>query len=318
MNSLKTHAFIKSVAYAKAQQAKVHMRWEEDKSKFMQGLYTVMFWKGKPGTVAVDTGDSKEIDRIAAADTKHMLDTMMRKAGDGPKALIAYLKGLEEIRKYALESVHDVYKDAGELNREIREHAAEGIKKLAAIKFGADLMMAGLGTLPGAGMVVPLLYSWGGELVKSIDEAPSAQVIGFTGIFLEKEAHHKLTHKVEHFTKETAEAQEAQELQAELSQEEAELWRELIRDQKRSILQGKVTGAEAEKLYRQIGKEARRGYGMQISAQAAEEQASRLSNLRMLGKAAGGAIQVVFFAYQAKEAWAEMKETFEHAEQGAE
>jgi len=318
MDSRKTHAFLKSVAYAKAQQAKVRMRWVEDQSKFMQGLYSVMFWKGKPGTVEVDTGDWKEIDRVAAADTKHMLAVMMRKAGEGPKALTKYLKGLEEIRDYALEAIRDVYKEAGELNHEVREHAAQGIKRLAAIKFGADLIMAGLSAVPGAGMVVPLLYSWGGELIRSIDEAPSAQVIGFTGIFLEKGAHHVLAHSAEHGTEKIAEAQEAQELQAELSQEEAKLWRELISEQKRSILQGNVTGAEAEKLYRQIGKEARRGYGMQISARAAEEQARRLSRLRMLGKAAGGAVQVVFFAVQARESWDQMKEVFEHAEQGAE
>lgn len=318
LDSKKVHALIRSVAYAKAQQMKVKLRWKEDESKFMQGLYTVMFWKGRPGTVEVDTGDWKAIDKIAAADTEHMLSVMMAKAGQGPQKLTEYLKGLEEIRNYALDAIRDVYKEAGELNREIRECAAEGIKRLAVIKFGADLLVAALGSVAKGplAIVIPILYHCGLDVIKNMDDAPSAHLIAFTGVAAEKTSHHVLHHKAEHFTEKMAEAQEEQELQAELSHEEASLFRKLISDQKKMLREGKITGKQAQKLYKQIGREARRGYGMQISAEAAEEQALRLSRLKMMGKAAGGAIQIVFFAWQAKESWEELNETFEQAEQG--
>lgn len=321
LNAKKIIAFVRSVAYAKAQQQKTKLRWEEDKSKFMRGLYTVMFWKGAPGTAEVDTGDWRQIDKTAAADTGHMMRVVMKKAGESPKALTEYLKGLEEIRAYSLEAVKDVYKDANEINHEVREAAAAGIKRLAVIKFSSDLIVAVLGIVTGGkglSFAVPFIYSMGGAFIETMDDAPTAKVVAFTDVGLSKTTEHALHHQAEHYAEHMAGAAEEQELQAELSREEADLWRELISKQKRAILEGNFTRAEAEKLYQQIGKEAQRGLGMQISAQAAEEQAARLARLRMAGKAFGGAVQIAFLAKEVHESWHHMLETFEKADQGAE
>lgn len=147
-------SFLRSVALAKAQQYYTRVDWEEyDKSTVLNVIYALMPWKGKPGTAVVIQGESVQVYARADRDSDHLLEVFLAKCTQGPEAAQKFLRLQEDIRSHALSAVEEAFRDASKINQEVIEATAEGIKRLALIKCGSNLLMTGL-SLGGGGLAV--------------------------------------------------------------------------------------------------------------------------------------------------------------------
>jgi hypothetical protein len=157
LNLYRTLRFLNSVALAVAIQRYTKIEWKEYRdSKVLNAIYTVMFWKGAPGTVEVGQNWTKiEQDRVAL--WRHLNETFFHKASLGPQVAIDYLEQMGKLRESALQSVQQTFQDASDINREIAGETGTAIKRLAAIKAGSTIALAGMTgglALTGSGLAL--------------------------------------------------------------------------------------------------------------------------------------------------------------------
>lgn len=300
-----TLRFLRSVALARAHQQRVKLRWVEDKDGFMQGLYSIMFWKGRPGWAEVDPGDAREIERLADEYMKGYVEGWVKRCCEGPKAVKEYLERLEEIRRYNLEAIEDVYRDASELNVEVRREAARGIERLASYKLGADLLVKTASLLAPeqsqfAASLIDTGYDFSLILVKSFDETPEASVVAIaekTGEILTDKAGEKADEKG------TAKLIEGLKFSDHVKNLEA-----LIERNKKWVERG---SRKAKKMLARISEK-------EIEKQAAEKSARSAFRASRGLKLFGPTMKVLFYAHDVAESLSEYNETVKKAEEGIE
>jgi len=297
--------FLRSVALARAHQERVKLRWVEDKSGFMRGLYSVMFWKGRPGWAEVDPGDAREIERLADNYMPGYIEGFVKHACQGPKEVKQYMEGLAELRQYSLDAIQDVYRDAAELNVEVRREAARGIEILASYKLTADLFVKTASLLaPGAAQfaasVVDTGYDFSLILVKTFDETPKASAIAVaekTGEILTDKAGEKAAEKGEEKLVEGLKfSDHIKELEA------------VIEKNKKWIARG---SRKASRMLRRIGEKELEKEAAEKSARAAFRASSAL-------KLFGPTMKVLFYVHDVVESLNEYNETVKKAQEGIE
>ncbi|RYH10635.1 hypothetical protein [Tropicimonas sp. IMCC6043] len=147
--------FFRSCALAVATQQTTQIEWQTYKdSSVLNAVYSVLFWKEPPGTVAVKTATKAEIER--RADDMHMdfmLNWIRILAEQGPQAAHSYVTRMERVRDVARDAVQELFREAHDINAEIAGVTNEAIRDLARIKLGAQVGVAVLGAVVGVGFV---------------------------------------------------------------------------------------------------------------------------------------------------------------------
>lgn len=297
--------FLRSVALARAHQERVKLRWVEDQSGFMRGLYSVMFWKGRPGWAEVDPGDAREIERLADQYMSAYIEGWIKRCCEGPQAVKKYLEGMAESRQYSLDAIQEVYRDASELNVEVRREAARGIEILASYKLTADLFVKTAALVaPGASQFaasfVDAGYDFSLILVKSLDDTPKASVVAIgekTGEILADKGGEKAAEKGEEKLIEGVKfSDHVKELEA------------LIERNKKWVQRG---SRKSSRILRRIGEKELEKETAQKSAQAAFRTSTALKML-------GPTMKVLFYVHDVAESLHEYNETVKRAQEGIE
>ncbi len=145
--------FFRSVAVAMAFQRHTKIKWVEYKdSAVLNAIYGVLFWKEGPGTVEVQQSTMAEIKRTIDQLNQEFLTIWIdRLHTQGPAVASQYVRRMEQIRDQARAATQEMYRDAGEINRQIIEGVDEGIKNLARIKLASQVGVAVIGA---AGVIV--------------------------------------------------------------------------------------------------------------------------------------------------------------------
>lgn len=297
LDSGQVHRFLRSVAIAKEQDRRLQMRWQPyNDSVVITTIYTILFWKGKPGWMEADIGDPKQVENAVNKDTDDLLKLFVTKAAAGPKELKSFLEGQARIRATCLVNIREKFAEVNSINAEVRRDTAEGVAALAKIKLGSDLFLLGLGLIPGAGTVIGLGYNVITGIVSTWDKAESAQVIAMSkpvGFEAGKKAAERIG--------ETAD---------------------------KKILEGEGFGQRAERLGKLIEKYEKDSIGKQTrktaklttrirlraGEMAAAEKAAQRSARSAAARKALGKLNYLFIAYSVYESWHEYRETLESVE----
>lgn len=173
--------FLASVARAKALERHVKLRWKDyDDSEVLNVIYTLMPWKGKPGTVEVDLGDQRQIESEIAADEEHLHEVFVDKASKGCEPIIRFLEAQEKIRESCLKTVRDVFEEAHTLSSGMIAEAQRAVTKLTAIKCASTITLK-TAALAGGGIPAFLIttgYDLSLKFIKDWDQASDAKLIG--------------------------------------------------------------------------------------------------------------------------------------------
>jgi len=293
--------FLRSVSIAKVQEQKIRIQWEEyTESEVLNVIYWLMPWKGKPGTAIVETGNPYEIERLANEDSSRLMKDFVSKAAQGPEAAKRWLEAQQRIKESCLEGVREAFSEAAKINAAVRKETAEGVKTLATIKAGADLLMTGLGFFTGVGgMGLNLVYSFANGLIKEWDQVGTAKVVAFSKDIAPetgKAAAENIEHTVE---KKILEGERFSERAKELGKLAKKYQRELAARAGRG-------GSKTSKLVTRI---RLRGAEMQAARKAAGRAAASGVARRLLGR-----LTYVFAAYQVYHDLQEFHEVVEEAE----
>jgi hypothetical protein len=169
-------SFLESVARAKALERHVKIRWKDyDDSAVLNFIYTVMWWKGKPGSLEVDLGDQKQIEAKTATDTYGLLEMFVMEAALGAERVVRFLKGQEQVRKTCRQTVEAAFREVQTLSAEMIAETQRGIAKLAVIKCASPITLK-VAALAGGGIPALLIgtgHDVSFKLVKDWDQAPT-------------------------------------------------------------------------------------------------------------------------------------------------
>ena len=134
-----------SCAYARALQEHTKLEWQPYReSTFLNAAYSLLFWKGAPGTAEVRQ-DRQAIDAKTRRYFDHTFHTLLQKShAHGPVGLVHYVNGLVESRAYCLNAVQQVFRDSSSINSEIAGQTEHAIKTLAKIKLTSTLALTGM------------------------------------------------------------------------------------------------------------------------------------------------------------------------------
>lgn len=293
----------KSVALLVAIQRYTQLQWTPYKdSAVLNGIYKVLAWKGAPGTVEV-TQDWTKINVATDQLFEHFVMTFFTRVQEGPRAVIQYLELLERLRDDAKGFIAGTFADANQINSDIAATADDAVHRLAAIKLGSSIAVAGLsggiGVLGSAGGILGFTagvtramvvqagfvstgYSIAGLAVKSLTSGKDACAIAVRGGLKEAGSH----------ISENALDQGAKYAEA---QARLQVWRNLrvgrVAEEKieelSASLARKVSHAKIAKLNRQIGK-------AQLQLDAAASERASAARFASAAKLAGKAIPIVF------------------------
>lgn len=139
--------FCRSVAMTVAIQQYTRTEWVAYKdSAVLNAVYGAMFWKGPPGSVEVRTADAKVLEEAANQHQQRYLLAWLRKLGElGPKGADDYIAHMTKLRAEVRQDVHDVFREAAEINAQVSGETANAIRNLARIKLGATVGVALIG-----------------------------------------------------------------------------------------------------------------------------------------------------------------------------
>ena len=180
-----------SVAHARAVQGRTMITWQPYReSAVLNAIYAVMSklpGYGSPGTAEV-TQDEAGILKLTDQYWDGLMDTFLRKATDEsrPDSLHKWMESQVKIRQDALQSTQEIFQTAAEINREIADKTATGIKRLAQIHLASSIALAGMScgiSLAGAGVeivassAVTTAYGVAGDVIKGWGHSGRAKVI---------------------------------------------------------------------------------------------------------------------------------------------
>src|ERR1051326_5501194 len=148
--------FFSSVAFAVELQRGTHIRWQDYKdSQVLNIVYALMPWKGEPGWVEVDQ-DIAAIKRSANFRAAQLFGTFLHELETrGPKGAGLYADRMADVRDSALQSVHQLFREANQINAEVTDKTGEAIRTLAVIRLGSSLLVSGAGCYVALGLALP-------------------------------------------------------------------------------------------------------------------------------------------------------------------
>ncbi len=298
--------YLQSVALAKAQESHTRLRWKEyNDSTVLNIIYGIMPWKGRPGWVEAETGAPREIKSIADKDTEHLIEVWAAKCAAGPAEMQWWLAAQDKIRANCLQTVQSVFREASQLNAEVRRQVATGIERLAYIKYYSDLLMTGLGLVTGAsavaavawsGTATGLAYGLTTSFVKAWDDGPKAQMIAIAKEGAKEKAEQALENAGEKAGEKILEGsaltQRVRQLESLIAQYEMEL-----------------AGKQGRKMARLSARIARRTMERDAEEEAATGAFRSAAVRQVLGK-----LSYAFVAWSVYDSWHELRETLEAAD----
>jgi len=170
-----TVRLIRSAATAQAMAEATQLTWQTyNDSKVLNIIYTVFFWKAKPGWVEVDTGRQLEVLRRADELTATLWKGFHARLAEGPVAVARTIRGFERARTIALDSIRQKFASARAINNDVLEFTRVSIRDLARVKLASDVVLA-----VAAPAAVGMTYSITATVIKQIDKADGAKVILF-------------------------------------------------------------------------------------------------------------------------------------------
>lgn len=178
--------FFRSVALAVAMQKYMSLEWKDYKdSTVLNVVYSVMFWKGPPGSVEVNTGSRQQIEAETNRLHAHYLMTWVDKVhGGGPGAGNSYTTQMMNVRESARSAIESTFRDAREINAEIARDTQEAIVALARIRLAATVGVAIIGA--GAGIAFVSAAAAGsaggaGLMIAGVEAGAGGFTFGATG-----------------------------------------------------------------------------------------------------------------------------------------
>jgi hypothetical protein len=156
------------------------MVWRRyDDSAVLNAIYAVFRWKGEPGTVDVELGDEGKIKAETDKETLRLWDVFLVRAAKGPREVKKFLESKEIHRADCLGTIQQVFRDAGEINRDIIEETKRGIIRLSAIKCASTVVLKTAGLFaPAPAFLVSIGYDVALDVIKDWDKAEDAGVVG--------------------------------------------------------------------------------------------------------------------------------------------
>jgi hypothetical protein len=166
---------IRSAAIAQAMAEATQLTWQTyNDSKALNIVYTVLFWKGKPGWVEVNTGSQDQILRRTDELTAQYWKSFYAKLTHGPAAVVRSLQAFERARAQALDSIRMKFEDARAINNDVLAYTRLAVRDLARIKLASDVVIA-----VAAPPVVSVPYAMTATFIKDVEKAESAKVLVF-------------------------------------------------------------------------------------------------------------------------------------------
>lgn len=282
-----TIRLLRSAAIAKAMADTTSLEWVRDSTP-LDFLYTIAFWKGKPGHVELKTGRREDVLKRAEAETSRYCQSLLRHSKHGTAALAGFLAAAEQSRTYSLETIRGQVADAQAINREIVEMTGHFLKDLARVKFASDVILAIPG---GAPLVLAMSYGVITTFIKEASQASSGNVILFkVGKSASKDGIQELAKQGSELA-----AEETKGYRMALHNAEVDIRRESFLLKRRSVTE------------RSALKATRRLEEASVGARAAQSGARLATGARWALKG----MEWAFVAVTVKEAWAEYCETVE-------
>lgn len=186
-------SFLDSVAHAKVAEKHVKMVWKDyDESTVLNIIYSIP-GLGKPGTVEVDPGDINQILAETEKESKKLQDQFCLAMSRGAQRVVHWLQAQEDIRRYASQTVQDVYREAAELNQEMQAAARRAAARLILIKASATIAVKTMALFAGGlpSFLIGTGYDVSLDVIKNWDKAPEALAVG-----VEHKVEDKLAKKV--------------------------------------------------------------------------------------------------------------------------
>jgi len=257
-------SFLESVSRSKALECHLKIYWKEyDESAVLNFIYTVMWWKGKPGTVEVDLGDQKKIEEETANDSFRLLESFVQHAAQGAQRAVRFLETQEQIRNLCQQTISDTFREARSLNAEIMAEVQKSIAILAVIKCASTITLKGA-ALAGGGLPAFLIgagYDLTLTVIKDWKQSASAKAVAVTSKSADKIGKKVVKDVAKNMAniykqEESAFARKAKWLQKRLSQAEEELTESLSADRMKKLAKDSRKLARA----RDAAARARLGY----------------------------------------------------------
>jgi hypothetical protein len=170
-----TVRLVRSAALAQALAEATQLTWESyNDSKALNIVYTLLFWKAKPGWVEVNTGNQENILRRTDELTATLWASLYLALNHGPAAVGLRLRALERARRLAIGSMREKFESARAINNDILAFTRLSIRDLARIKLASDVVID-VAAKPTVGVPYAIAVS----VIKEIDKADAAKVVLF-------------------------------------------------------------------------------------------------------------------------------------------
>ena len=301
--------YFRSIGLAIAIQGNTRAEWKDyDESTVLNIAYGLVPWMQKPGTVEVSQNWGKIRKEADERGQKLVLTFLDKMATKGPATAYDYAAQMQAVKQHALMATRDLFKEVGEINREIAGMAGQGARNMATIQLGATLTLAGIGCALGLGaIVVPaktalaatgvgLGYNIAGTFIKDAGQLSNAGAVAITtevgkaatGTGMDMSKGIVKGTLASHADVNTKALEAAQKKVAELN----------------AAIERKRSASKISKLTRKA--EAPK----QVVAQAGKQLAVN-KNVAMAGKAVSKGVPVIFFAHDVWNAYSDWADVYE-------
>lgn len=182
--------FLRSVAYAIEMESHTRITWKEyDEDVVINVIYSVFFWKGNPGTAVITQASREKIKASADARTEQLLRKFFAVAASGPEKLKKFLEDQKSVRQSAMSNLDTMIREVHAINQGVIAETSAGIKRLAGIKLGADLMITGIGLAGGGWAFVGVGVAY--SVIKEFAKMDEADIVGVATVATGKQAAEK-------------------------------------------------------------------------------------------------------------------------------
>ena len=159
---------------AKAMAETTQLEWKPyDGSPVLSAVYTVFFWKEKPGWVDVKTGSREQVLRRTNELTHAFWHHFRASIPHGPNAAMRVLRGYGQTRTISLDTMRQQFAEAQQINAEVIAMTGRALTNIARVKLATDIVFS----FPGPPMAVSLPYAITTTFIKEINRAESANVV---------------------------------------------------------------------------------------------------------------------------------------------
>lgn len=170
-----TVRLIRSAAVAQAMAEATELTWKTyNDSKALNIIYTIFFWKTKPGWVEVDTGSQQQIVKRADELTAAMWKRFYGALAHGAAGIARNLRTIDRTRTQSLDGIREKFASATAINNDVLAFTRVAIRDLARVKLATDVIVN-----VAAPPVVSVPYAMTASFIKELQKADSAKVVLF-------------------------------------------------------------------------------------------------------------------------------------------